>query len=175
MMKNKGYTLVEMIIVIAIMAILAGMSFVTIGIINQARCSTAVSTFDNQLGSFLIRTKAVSDVETPLCMVVVQRDDDTFAIMNGKMDSSGVLTYEDPNVDDNCEAVLPRQITRISYDASGSAVTGPNGAFVIQFVKSDGSVKYGAGEYKFYTQRSGGEHLCATVCVEAASGKHYIK
>jgi len=176
-MKNKGYTLVELIIVIAIMAILAGMSFITIGIINQAKCSAAVTTVDNQLSSCLIRTKAVSNVATPMCMVVVQRNDGTFAIMTGKLDSSGALTYDDPNVDDNCEAILPRQIHKIEYTPSPAAqeFSAANGEMVIQFVKSDGSVKYGAGEYKMFTQRQGGEHLCATIVVEASSGKHYIK
>ena len=52
MTKNKGYTLVEALIVIAIMAVLAGLSMYSIGVIRDAKRSAAVTTFDNQI-SFL--------------------------------------------------------------------------------------------------------------------------
>ena len=57
---NKGYTLVEMIIVIAIMAILSGMAAYTYGIVKMAKCNAAVDTFNNQLSSLWIKTKALS-------------------------------------------------------------------------------------------------------------------
>ena len=59
MKKNKGYTLIEMIIVIAIMAILTAVAFVTLGVIHQAKCNAAVNSLDNQIGSLWIKTKAI--------------------------------------------------------------------------------------------------------------------
>lgn len=73
MKKNRGYTLIEMIIVIAIMAILAGMSFITIFIIKQAKANAVVSSLNNQIASLQVKTRALSEAKTgPLAMMIVK-------------------------------------------------------------------------------------------------------
>ena len=47
--RNEGYTLVEMIIVIAIIAILSAAAMVTISIIHNAKAKEAASTLDDAL------------------------------------------------------------------------------------------------------------------------------
>lgn len=179
MMKNKGYTLVEMLIVIAIMGILAGLSFATFAIVDEARCSSAVNTLNNQMSSCLIQTKAVSNPDEPMCMVIKKRSDGTYAIMKGKIDGSGNIVIGNVNNDSECEAILPRQISLIEYHASSTAqeysTSDSDIVVVLQFVKNDGSVCYGAGQYDLYTNTSGTGRIYASIYVDAESGKHYVK
>ena len=57
---NKGYTLVELVIVIAIVAILAAMSTVSITLIHSAKAKEATVTFDNQVATLITKSKNVS-------------------------------------------------------------------------------------------------------------------
>lgn len=183
MAKNKGYTLVELIIVIAIMAILSSVSFMAIGIIKESKRQSAVSTLDNQMGSCWIRTKAVSAVtagtETPLCMVIRKRTDGCYAIMTGYINGSNITDKDgnelDPDTDANCEAILSKQIVRITYSPSATGQQWSGTDMIVQFIKSDGTTQYGGGSYKLYTGKTGNEQLYATVYLDPVSGKHYIK
>lgn len=88
MRKNQGYTLIEMIIVVAIMAVMAGFAVITFGIVKKAKCNAAIDTFNNQLTSLAIKTKSLSqsknqaspldpssDASTyPICMLVRRND-----------------------------------------------------------------------------------------------------
>ena len=181
MMKNKGYTLVEMLIVIAIMGILAGLSFVTFTIVDQARCSSAVNTLNNQMSNCLIQTKATSSVDKPMCMVIKKRSsDNVYVIMKGNLETTG-LTGVDDTSDEKCEAILPRQVTKITYTPPAAdlsqkhALVTDEQQMILQFVKSDGSVCYGAGQYDLYTKKSGTERIYASIYVDPVSGKHYVK
>lgn len=178
MMKNKGYTLVEMVIVIAIMGILAGLSVVTFSIVDEARCSAAVNTLNNQMSSCLIQTKAVSSLDKPMCMVIKKRSsDNSYVVMKGTLDGTSVSGVAD-TADEKCEAILPKQISKITYTPSSSGqmhADASSDQMVIQFVKSDGSVCYGAGQYDLYTKKGGTERIYASIYVDPVSGKHYVK
>ena len=122
--KNKGYTMIEMIIVIAIMAILSGMAFVTLGIIQQAKCNAAATSLDSQIGSLWIKTKALSQGKTqtvatssekgakyPLSMLIRKNDDASDDIRDGSYViylgySDGSSFYEK----ERCE-VLPNVVS----------------------------------------------------------------
>ena len=199
MAKNKGYTLVEMLIVIAIMVILASLSVFSVGIIRDAKRSAAVNTFDNQLSSCLVKTKATSDVSgKQLCMYIYKRTIDSksnYCIKIGyslpsasdgveditKKDSSnnpiavGILSTltANNNDDTNWDAVLPKDVTDIVYN--GTSITAGK---VIKFNKSDGSVDAtAAGTYTFYkngTMDDGGEPY-ASIYLDKNTGNHYIK
>ena len=178
MKNNKGYTLVEMIIVIAIMGILAGLSFATFAIVDEARCSAAVNTLNNQMSNCLIQTKAISAVDKPMCLVIKKRStDNVYVIMKGTLDGSNVNGVDD-TADEKCEAILPRQITKITYTptvATQKHTATTDEQIILQFVKSDGTVCYGAGQYDLYTKKSGTERIYASIYVDPISGKHYIK
>lgn len=55
--KNKGYSLVEMIIVLAIVIILAGLSLVSMTLVNTARAKDASNKFGSEVSN--IRKKAI--------------------------------------------------------------------------------------------------------------------
>ncbi len=50
-LENQGYTLVELIIVIAIIAVLTGLATLTVGTINSARAQEAAITFESEIAT----------------------------------------------------------------------------------------------------------------------------
>lgn len=185
MRKNQGYTLIEMIIVIAIIAILSGVSAITIGIIKKAKYNEAAVTLNNQMGSLLVKTKAISEAKTnPLCMKIQYNDADvTYA--DGSLAKAGtyslILGYHNgttfvPKTADTAEATLPNIITIKYTQEAGTSACNIAGLdtdknMVIEFDKSNGSVRYGAGTYDIIFNGD----TVATVRLDAATGKHSVK
>ena len=189
MKKNKGYTLIEMIIVIAIMAILTGVAVVTIGIIKDARCTAAVNSFQSQVSALWIKTKALSQGSVqanptgseasdkyPLCMQIVKNSDSSDDVKDGAYEI--ILGYYDNSTFHKKETVaVLTEIIDIEYTPVGTEhpLNSYDGDYitsaVIQYNKSDGSVTYGAGTYKvMYNDRSFG-----SIYIDKISGNHYIK
>lgn len=180
MKKNKGYTLVEMIIVIAIMAILSGVSFVTIYVIRIGKRNAAIHTFENQISNCLIKTKAISDVgnvNDELCMRIRYNDtDNNYIITLAKHNGTNYTDIPDTTVE------LTKEVGTIVYTSSDTnqIATDSGDDMIIQFVKSDGSVKYGGGTYRFYSRGSippknqdeGGDDSFATITLDAITGNH---
>jgi len=204
MKKNKGYTLVEMLIVIAIMAIVSGMAFVTIGIVYQAKYNAAIDTLNSQMDSLWIKTKALSQgkvqvdgadqisdktkVEAvyPLCMRIKENtaDDD---VRDGSYEVS--IGYYDVSKDKFVEKEKVATLTdiiNINYNAAKDEQKHPKNAtptkangdtysstseVYIEFNKSDGSVRYGAGTYEIIFN----DRVVGTVYLDAMTGNHYAK
>ena len=220
MKYNKGYTLIEMIIVIAIMAIMSGFAVVTFGIVRKAKCNAAIDTFNNQLTSIAIKTKSLSQSKDqnpadaidssnmaslyPLCLMVRRNDPNysgstpyppydpdsrkknAYIMYMGYYDSSNNFVVKEE------VGILPRVI-EIDYDKASidqlhaldndgsdneidkkynsSSSNTDIDTFFIQFNKSDGSVKYGAGKYEFYVNGS----KYGEVVLNSATGNHYTK
>lgn len=199
MKKNKGYTLIEMIIVIAIMAILTGVAAVTIGIIKEAKCDAAINTFQNQLDSLWIKTKSISQAtvqatptdasnpqsQYPLGMRILLNTDENDDVRDGSYQL--ILGFEDGATFEEKEVVstMPEFIS-IKYTPQAASTStesqshgtltvldeeGTVGSTFIQFNKSTGAVKYGAGTYDFvYNGR-----IVGSVYLDPVTGKHYIK
>ncbi len=179
MKKNKGYTLVEMIIVIGIMAVLSAVTFVTLYIIKLGKRNAAVHTFENQISNCLVKTKALSDMESTskgaLCMLV-QFDTAKNRYVISLANHSG-LTYTSIA---GTETELPEEVGTIVYVESpanqkATDTTVDNTNMVIQFVKSDGSVKYGGGTYYFYSrgiEPNDTSSSFATITLDAMTGNH---
>ena len=55
--KNKGYSLIEMIIVLAIIAVTAGMSLVSVTLLNTARAKDAALNFDAEVAELISKNK----------------------------------------------------------------------------------------------------------------------
>ena len=58
MKENKGYSLVEMIIVIAIIAVLSAAAMVTITLINSAKTKEAAVTIDSEISALVAKAKS---------------------------------------------------------------------------------------------------------------------
>lgn len=197
MKKNNGYTLVELIISLAIIAILSGLAFASIGIIHQAKYNEAANTIKNQMSTLWVQTKTTSQAKEqpsaadpsavahsvyPLCMLIKKNADDTFSVVYG-YDNGTSFVEKDP---DEVAATLPK-IIKIEYVAknngqkhSGATKLVQDSAYnsqnmvdevLIEFNKTDGSVIYGAGTYNIiYNDR-----VVASVYLDSVTGKHYIK
>lgn len=185
MKQNKGYTLVEVIIVIAIMAILASMSFVTLGIIKQAKCNTAASNLNDQIGSLLVKTRALSEAKTDKLCLLIRKNSATVTYADGtnarKNSFSVILGTENGSSftekeADTAEVTLPDLIT-IDYTPSDSTQICPvsgvdkESYMIIEFNKANGSVRYGAGDYDIKYNGS----TVATVHLDAATGSHKVE
>lgn len=182
--SNKGYTLVELLIVIAIMAILSGVAVVSVGLIKQARARDAVQSFNSQLTSAWLQTKAMGEKQDSMYMKVVRNGkqaDYTISLYDGStkkdlsggtVDNNGHVTAETGNV------TLSKYVT-ITYTPSDKSQLEKNygndkdsGKWYIKFDKATGAALRGAGKYVF-TDTKG--DLVSTVYLDAATGNHYIK
>lgn len=168
--NNKGYSMVEMIIVIAIVAILSALSFITVNIIYSAKAKAAGNTLNSQLSNLASLTKAQ---DPSLAMRLYYRDtEEKYYIQYGTYDGAifNVNT-------DTAEVGLSDSVT-IYYKAEGSSSdetkvedAGLLGV-VIQFNKSDGAVKYGAGTYRI---AKGEDGFSYSILLNRNTGSHYIK
>jgi prepilin-type N-terminal cleavage/methylation domain-containing protein len=61
--KNEGYSLIEMIIVIAIIAIVAGMSMLSIFIVHSARAKDSAITLDSEIAELRTKSKNMTPVD----------------------------------------------------------------------------------------------------------------
>lgn len=171
MKKNKGYTLIEMIIVIAIMAILAGLSAVTIGLINKAKAQDAVTTFNSQLSSIWLKTKAIGTTQKSMYAVIQESSDNDYVLK--LYDSTGGTAVEKNSV------LLKKwsKYVTITYNEEDAnqiqAGYGNSSAgFYIQFDKSTGGALKGGGSYIFKDKNG---NTVATVYLDSTTGNHYIK
>lgn len=55
--KDQGYTLVEMIVVIAIIAVVAGMSLISITLIHSAKAKNASTTVDSEIATLITKSR----------------------------------------------------------------------------------------------------------------------
>lgn len=171
--SNKGYTLVELIIVIAITLVLAAMSFVTLGILNTARGNAAAVAFDTDLHSMWKETKAkASDTATLLTYDATEGCWTTKTnLLTGGTYSASFLT--------NAELMTKynKNVT-IEYTPENAACVAPgtdDQHIIIQYNKSDGTVKYGAGKYDFYLMRGSTKgRLLTSVTLNKDSGNHSL-
>ncbi len=178
MEKNHGYTMIEMIIVIAIMAILTAMAFANLGIVKEAKCTAAATSLDNQITALYTQTMALSDVksdDTKLCM----------RIWNGQPNGNrtatkieiGYVTGGTFTAKTGIDPVwLSDVVNEVTYTPSAAvqehAITqADEKQFIIMFNKSNSAVVYGAGDYEVkYNGR-----VMAKIHLDAVTGRHSVK
>lgn len=187
MTKNKGYSLVEMLIVIAIIAILGTLSIFSIGIMRDARRQTAVNNFNNLISGCLVKTKAVADTGKPVAMVIQKRSDGKITVRTGYYDGTNVTKIGksaspvvlSPEVETDCDATFPKDIAAIRYiagaDDSVYTEISATDIAVIKFRKSDGKVLSGAGKYQFIKGTGDSSTVYATVVLDETTGNHFMR
>lgn len=142
---NNGYTLVEMIIVIAIIAILSGMGFITVGAIKTSQATASMQKFDDELSGLEMRTKTQS-LDTA---IKIEQNGANYNVFYGTYNGT---TFELPAANKTAKKpdVVLERVT-IYYDSGydSDSASAPLTDQIIQIRKSDGQVISGFGEYKF--------------------------
>ena len=131
--RDKGYTLVEMIIVIAIIAIVAGLSLISITLIHSARAKEAAVTVDSEIATLITKSKNMQcdRFGSQYAARIYKADNDVYYYQRG---------YYDPNLGENGSYVFTD--TDSEGDGKGTTLTS---YVVVKFsgkwekVKADGT------------------------------------
>jgi type II secretory pathway pseudopilin PulG len=182
--------MVEMIIVIAIMAILSGAAVINLSVSKQAKCTAAANAFNNQLSVLSTQTQALSDndatVNKKLCMkitngvqgiasegVSVNRSYTTLQL--GYLDSANNFTQKPDSktvwISDVVDSIQYTEGSGYEYSGQEHSITTTDGpSLIVMFNKSNGSVQYGAGDYSImYNGR-----VMAVIHLDPMTGHHSV-
>lgn len=163
---NSGYTLVELIIVIAIIAILSGVGILTVGSIRTSQATTSMQRFDEELSALVGKTRSYEGNYA----IKLVRNGANYDIYYGTYSGDDSAATADPSkftrLDPSAtkpDAVLQRVTIYYSADYDADSVTTELGAgddgdeskgWVIRVRKSDNRVIFGSGEYRFVKYNS---------------------
>jgi prepilin-type N-terminal cleavage/methylation domain-containing protein len=166
---NSGYSLVELIIVLGIIAVLSGVSMISISAISTSRATSAKEKFDQEIATLESKTKS-QDGDSA---IMLKKDGDTYYIYYGTCapDSDGT-TYSAGNFKaDSTTADVKLDKVTIYYTPDGGTESELTTSQVIKVKKSDGKVVLGSGKYKFC--KRGSTNSVGTVTINKATGSHY--
>lgn len=193
-MKNKGYTLIEVIIVIGIMAVLSALAFVSLNIIHKAKYNSAADLLNNQMSTLWVQTKTISQAKEqtsfatstsakamyPLCMQIQKESNGTYSLIMGYDKGAGFEAKADTTVEAErfSTKTLPK-IIKLQYISDMPAKHNTTSldsnnmvnTLLIEFNKADGSVKYGGGTYNIMYK----DRIVVSIYLDSVTGKHYIK
>ncbi len=165
--NENGYSLIELVIVIAIIAILSGMAMVSMAAIKTSRANASMHTFDTELSALITRTKAQSKDNA----IIIKRNSrgDGYEVYYGTSTDGTLAKWSQTSTE--AEAKMDR--VDIYYDAgSGEVLVDGSDTILLKINKADGSVISGAGVYNFC--RSGTTRSVGTVTFNRSSGSHYF-
>ncbi len=188
--SNKGFTLVELIICIAIIAILTGIGLVTVNLINSAKAKESSVTLDSEVTDLMTRAKSqvcvVDGANQPtyrFCIDVYQHSNGNYYVRKGyynpaATDDADKYIFKDADNDNDGKGVSLSKRAKISYaepngdriDINNSGDTDTvNHVYIV--VDKDGSLLEGQGYYTFY-KKNGNEVAELTV---RKNGSHQLK
>lgn len=186
---NSGYTLVELIIVIALIVILTTAAFITMSVMHTAKVKEAATTFDAEVTELVARCRNEqvysddnnngafdSGEEKPDYMYAIcfyKKNGDLYirkAFATGSLSSFSFNgAHNTSNNGKGIKVTSYAKVTYTDFDGSYDDVSVPNYHFIV-FDKSGSCVK-NPGIYKFYKKNGG---LIATVTINK-NGSHQIK
>lgn len=142
--NNSGYTLVETILVIAIIVIMASAAMLTVTSIRSSQATASMQRFDDEIANLEMRTKTL---EVGKAMKIVQ-DGANYEIYYGTCTGGDASTFTADNPS-KADAVLERVTIYYADDYNSEGVTTPLTSEVVLVRKSDGEVLSGYGQYRF--------------------------
>lgn len=189
-MKNKGFSLVEMIIVLGIIAVMSTMALISINIIHSAKAKDAATVFDSEVATLKTKAKGMgvdldkngkiddNEINLLYCIKIYKSGDDYY-LCNGYTTAANV--YADFNSISTANGGKGRNLSsfvKIRY--TGKLIDGTpvssydpaNGTQAIYIVfNKRGECVYGAGEYEF--KKSNGKTVARKYI--RANGSHGSK
>ncbi len=140
---NSGYTLVELIIVIAIIAIMSGAGIFTVSAIRTSQATASMQKFDSELSALEMRTKTQKSGEA----IRIVQNGANYEIFYGICTDGNPSTFTANST--TADKVLERVTIYYAEDYDADSATTPLTEQVIVIRKSDSQVLAGYGEYRF--------------------------
>ncbi len=187
-LNNKGYSLIELIIVIAIIVVLTGAALVTMSVMHSAKAKEAAITFDSEISELVHNSKNMACDVNDDGIIDATDDGYSFAI---RMHSDGSKTYLQQvvvkngayvSVDDYEKANNPNKGDGISlssyvyvkytdYEGNVTVLDTAGSDLIISFDRK-GMCTAGYGTYDFIRTSGGDQVACVTI---NKNGSHQSK
>jgi prepilin-type N-terminal cleavage/methylation domain-containing protein len=188
--KNKGFSLVEMIIVLAIIAVMSTMALISINIIHSAKAKDAATVFDSEVATLKTKAKGMgvdannngkldADEKDFLYCIKIYKDGDEYYLCTGYTTAAAVYaSFTSTSTSNGGKGRNLSNYVRIRYTGKlidGTSVSDydpANGTQAIYIVfNKRGECVYGAGEYEF--KKSNGKTVARKYI--RANGSHGSK
>ena len=121
---NKGYSLVEMIIVLAIIGIVSGISIASVTMIHSAKAKDASVVFDAEISELIAKSKSMNNSDG-LYAIRLYREGSTFYIQSGtakkSSDNKTWLFTVSPNNKNGQKGTNVSKYVKIAYVPEGTA------------------------------------------------------
>lgn len=155
---NAGYSLVEMIIVLAIVAVVSAMAIVSITMIHSAKAKEAAVTFDSEVSTLITKSKNMNCDVNPnysFCLKIYKDGDGKYYIQKGYYydpTPGATTTYifdstTDP-LNDGKGTCLSSYVS-VKYIQTGSATEEDVSTIYIRYDRKGMCIE-GDGTYRFY-------------------------
>lgn len=167
-MKNQGFSLVEMIIVLAIVAVMSTMALISINVIHSAKAKDAASVFDSEVATLKTKAKGMgvdannngvlddSEKELLYCIKIYKSGDEYYLCTGYTSAPSVYASFTSTSTSNGGKGRNLSNYVRIRYTgklADGTSVSDydpANGTQAIYIVfNKRGECIYGVGEYEF--------------------------
>ena len=187
-LNNGGYSLIEMMIVIAIIAVFTGASLITINVIHSAKAKEAAITFDSELAELINKSKYIAcDANNDGVIdssdagysfgIRVHKDGDK-CYLQDVLVQNGVYVYDEDyekanNPNDGKGLSLSKYVYVSYTDEFGNdSLVGADDEAVLVYFRKDGSCAAGYGTFEFI--RENNDNMVATMTINK-NGSHQSK
>ena len=168
-LKNKGFSLVEMIIVLAIVAVMSTMALISINVIHSAKAKDAASVFDSEVATLKTKAKGMgvdlnkdgkldeSELNLLYC-IKIYKEGDTYYLCTGYTNKSSIASsFVSTATNNSGKGRNLSSYVKIKYTgklADGTTVTdqepGDDGNAIYIVFNKRGECVSGVGEYEFF-------------------------
>lgn len=151
--NNSGYSLVEMIIVLAIIAVVSVMAVVSVTMIHSAKAKEAAVTFDSEVSTLITKSKNMVcdyDPDDSYCINLYKDSDGKYYIQKGYYDPATDSYIFNSSTDslNGGKGICLSSYVKVTYTPTGGTEADVTGTYVRYDRK--GLCLEGDGVYKFY-------------------------
>lgn len=162
---NKGYSLVELIIVIAIIVVLSAAAYATLTIMHSAKAKEAASTFESEISELITKSKGqmcvvkdedgdgIDDLKPDYryCINVYKDSDGKFYLRKGYWDSvTDAYTFPIELNNSSGKGTSLSAYVIVKYKALGGTENTVDASGISIVYDRSGMCIEGAGEFSFY-------------------------
>ncbi len=186
-LNNKGYSLVELIIVIGIIVVLTGAAMITLTVMHSAKAREAAITFDSEISELINNSKNIACDANLDDKIDAADKGYSFGlrlhVVNDKCYLQNVLVKDGAYVQDDAyelannvnkgDGISLSAYVYVKYtDQSGTTITlgDGNDNEVLIYYKKNGTCAAGYGMYEFF-KTSGGDQIASMTLNKNGSHK----